>query len=123
MMCDASTEMGTQADDDVTRKRFLWGTVLAWIPIPVFIFPMIANAISARKATGLGAVAGGLSEAFLTFGLAVTLVSEVAAIVFLLRAFSKGHPIRGFFTIFFICCSSLVLFFLGWLFLVRLHHS
>jgi len=115
--------MGTQADDDVTRKRFLWGTLLAWIPIPVFMFPTIANEISARKATGLGAVAGGLPEAFLTFGFAVTLVSEVAAIVFLLRAFSKGHSMRTFFSAFSICCSSLVLFVLGLLFFVRLHHS
>jgi hypothetical protein len=49
--------------DDAQKKRFLWGVLLAWIPFFFFILPAFFNAfreISTQKATGLGAVAGGV---------------------------------------------------------------
>ena len=61
--------------DDVKGKRFLWGVLLAWIPFFFFVLPAFFNAfreISTPKATGLGAVAGGFTEAFATFGFAAS---------------------------------------------------
>jgi hypothetical protein len=40
-------------------------------------------------------VAGGLTETFLLFGLLVTVVFEVAAIILLVRAFERGHWLRS----------------------------
>ena len=104
---------------DPAKRRFLWGALLTWTPFFVAVFPTIIgifNAfreISTQKATGLGAVAGGLTEAFATFGLFATLVVEVAGIVLLVRAFSKEHPMRTLFSILSICCSGLMLTILG----------
>jgi predicted metal-binding membrane protein len=105
--------------DDPAKRRFLWGVLLAWTPFFVAVLPTIIgifNAfreISTQKATGLGAVAGGLTEAFATFGLFATVVFEVTALVLLVRAFSKGHPMRTFFSVLSICCSGLMLTILG----------
>ncbi len=51
--------------------------------------------VSREKATGLAAVAGGVTELLATFGLAVTLVFEVVAIILLLRSFSGERPARA----------------------------
>ena len=102
--------------DDVKEKRFLWGMLLASIPLFFLMLPAIFNAfreISTQKATGLGAVAGGFGQAFATFGLATTLVLEVAGIVLLVRTFSKEHPMRTFLSVISISCSGLTLAILG----------
>ena len=112
--------MDAQADA-IKRKRFLWGVLLAWAPFLFLIFPTAVtffSSLSSQKATGLGAVAGGLSESLVTFGLAVTLAFELVAIVLLLRAFSRGHPLRAFFSVLSICCSGIVLFGFGLFFWV-----
>ena len=101
--------------DDPAKRRFLWGVLLAWTPFFFSVF-LLLNAfreISTQKATGLGAVAGGLTEAFAIFGLVATVVFEVTALVLLVRAFSKEHPIRTFFSVVSICCSGLMLSILG----------
>jgi hypothetical protein len=106
----------TGRPDDPAKRRFLWGVLLAWTPFFFSVFPGLLNAfreISTQKATGLGAVAGGLTEAFATFGLFATVVFEVTALVLLVRAFSKGHPMRTFFSVLSICCSGLMLTILG----------
>jgi hypothetical protein len=90
----------------------LWGVLLAWIPFFFFMLPAVFNGfreISTQKATGLGAVAAGFTEAFATFGFAASVALPVAAIVLLLRALSKEHPTRTFFAILSICCSALTL--------------
>ena len=69
--------------------------------------------IATQKQTGLGAVAGGLSEMAVTFGLVVIVGSQVAAIVMLLRTLSSGHPIRTIVAIISICCSGVLLLALG----------
>jgi hypothetical protein len=106
----------TGRPDDPAKRRFLWGVLLAWTPFFFSVFPGLLNAfreISTQKATGLGADAGGLTEAFATFGLFATVVFEVTALVLLVRAFSKGHPMRTFFSVLSICCSGLMLTILG----------
>ena len=88
--------------DPLKKKRFLWGVLLAWVPwLPTLIG--VGNAfrgISAEKATGLAAVAGGLTETFLSFGLLATVVFEVGAIILLVRAFERGHSLRNLFLAF-----------------------
>jgi len=109
------------------EKRFLWGVLLAWAPwLPTIVGLGYAfRGISAEKATGLAAVAGGLTEAFLLLGLLITLVFEVVAIILLLRAFEFGHWLRSLLSAFSIFSSGLMLLLFGlflWLSWVRTHH-
>lgn len=117
--------------DDIKRKRFLWGVCLAWTPFLFFFIPTAMGIFSAfrgisrEKATGLAAVAGGMTEFFSTFGLAAILVFEVAAIILLLRTFSGGRPVRALFSVISICCSGFMLTILGlflWVVFFLSHH-
>jgi hypothetical protein len=67
--------------DERKKTRFFWGVLLAWVPtIPLALaFVHIPRDIPTSKAIGLGAVAGMLAEAYLTLGIGLTLVFEVAA--------------------------------------------
>ncbi|HUM06580.1 MAG TPA: hypothetical protein VLT90_14030 [Terriglobales bacterium] len=93
------------------NKRFFWGLLLVWAPwLPTLIG--LANAfrgISTEKATGLAAVAGGLTEMFVLVGLITTLVFQVVAIVLLLRAFEAGHQLRNLFSVISVFFSVLML--------------
>jgi hypothetical protein len=79
---------------DRKSQWFLWGTVLTLIlsiPFMVGMFIGMFNAfrgISEQKATGLGAVAGGIAEGYVTFGVILAYVLPVTAIVLLVRSFS-----------------------------------
>jgi hypothetical protein len=114
--------------DERANKRFFCGVLLAWIPaLPlVFTFFLGVRDLSTSHATGLAAVAGGLAEAYLTLGVGLALVFEVAAIVLLLRSFSRGQLMRTLFAIASLCCSALILFLFGifvWLFFFKIPHS
>jgi hypothetical protein len=83
--------------DQLQKKRFNYGVALAWVPL-VFLIPGLMNAfrgILSSKATGLGAVAGGIGEMLATFGFAAMLVFQIGAIVLLGRSFSKDHRLRS----------------------------
>lgn len=114
----------------VTRGRFLWGAILAWVPILIIVVPglmEIFRGITNQKATGLGAVAGGLSEAFVTFGIVAFVTAQVTAIVLLVRSVGMGGTVQNFFAIFSIGLSVVTLVATGlllWLILFiipRLH--
>lgn len=107
--------MGAEATYEAGKNKFLWGLVLAWAPaIPVIIgMRNTFRGISETKATGLGAVAGGLAEAFLIFGLMATLAFQVGGIVLLSRSFSPGHGARAVFSALSIGWSILTLLLLG----------
>ncbi len=101
--------------------------LLAWTPwLPTLIgLGYVFRGIATEKATGLAVVAGGLTEMFLLFGLLVTVVFEVAAIILLVRAFEPGHWLRSLFLAFSLCLSGLMLLLFGaflWLSWFRLHH-
>jgi hypothetical protein len=104
--------MDTNAELTATQ-RFRWGILLAWIPLLFFLIPtmfaFINAALSPQKATGLGAVAGGLSESLATFGLIATIGCEVGGIVLLVGTVSRSHPTRGVLAILSVCCSVLLL--------------
>ena len=113
---------------DQSRKRFLWGVALAWVPgIPILIGLRDAFiGINNSKATGLAAVAGGLAETYVTVGLAATLICEVWAMTLIFRSFSRGHGLRSAFSILTLCMSglTLILFCLSlWLFWFQSHHN
>lgn len=95
----------------VNQKRFFWGLLLVWAPwLPTLLG--LANAfrgISTEKATGLAAVAGGLTETFVLVGLVTTLVFQVVAIVLFVRTFETGHRFRNFFSAVSIFFSVLLL--------------
>jgi hypothetical protein len=107
--------MNEGSSHDGPRKWLLWGAVLAGVSsIPFFIlFFNFLRALSPAKATGLAAVAGGLAEAYATFGLILTLVLPVAAIVLLSRSFSRGNPTHKALSLLFILWSAFILLLYG----------
>jgi len=114
--------------DERAKKRFFWGVLLAWIPaLPlVFTFFLVFRDLSTSHATGLAAVAGGLAEAYATLGVGLTLVFEVAAVVLLVRSFSRGQLMRSLITVVSLGCSALILFLFGifvWLFFFKMPHT
>ena len=105
-----------QAEVGINRKTFVWGLLLVWSPIVLFIVSNVPAVltISRQRTSGLGAVAGGLSEALATYGLFVALASQVLAIVLLVRAFSQGQSLRrALVSIISICCAGVVLLICG----------
>src|SRR5258708_4789438 len=96
--------------DGIKRKRFLWGVGLAWTPFLFLIIPLFSAfcGIAREKATGMAVLGGALVEFFSTFGLAATLVFEVAAIILLLRTFSGGRPGGAPFSVMCICCCGFI---------------
>jgi hypothetical protein len=114
--------------DEPKKRRFVWGVLLAWAPwIPILIG--LGNAlisIPRQKATGIGVVAGGLTELFVVWGVGAIVIGQVVAIVLLFRAFSAGHWARSLFTMLSIGLSSLMLILVGlflWLSWFQVHHS
>jgi hypothetical protein len=79
--------------------------------------------ISEQKAVGVAAVAGGLAEAYSSFGLLLALIFPVAAIVLLAKSFSGNHRLRSVFSVLCICWNALALAFGGlfvWLWFIYL---
>jgi hypothetical protein len=114
--------------DDVNTKRVCWGALLVWIPwVPILIgLGLTLRGIAKQKATGIVAVAGGLNELFVVWGIGAILIGQVAAIVLLSRAFSAGHIVRNLFSAVSICLSGILLLLVGlflWLSLSQAHHS
>ena len=102
-------------ENELARKRFLWGVLLAWAPwVPTLMgLGYTLQGIWGARATGLGAVAGGLSELFVACGIGAILIGEIAAIVFLSRTFSRGHRLRSLFSFLSILMSSMMLCIVG----------
>jgi hypothetical protein len=112
---------------DINRKNFVWGVLLAWSPIALFVVSMVRAMIemSGQRTSGLGAVAGGLSEVLVTYGLLISFASQILAIVLLVRAISEGQSAgRTAVAVISICSAGMVLLMCGavvW-FLVRTVH-
>jgi hypothetical protein len=89
--------------------------VLAWTPWIPALFGMgyAFRGMSELRATGPAVVAAGLNESYVVCGICATLISEVAAIVLLLRAFLPGHWMRGLFSVLSICLGGLMLLLVG----------
>ena len=65
------------------------------------------------KQNGLGAVAGGISEIYMTIGMVSTILLPAIAIVFLLRSLSKVRLARSLFAGALVFWSTLVLAYYG----------
>jgi hypothetical protein len=107
--------MNNDLRQDTKRKWFLWGMTFAWIPFIPTIIGLFNSfkGISENKATGLAAVAGGWSEGYVTFGLILSLLLPLAAIVLLAKSSSSLHPMRTLLSWFSIGWSVLALVFSG----------
>lgn len=109
-MCPACGQR-VRSDDDRKRKRFFWGLALAWLPfVPVLVG--LANTfrgISENKATGLGAVAGGIAEMGVLCVLTLVPILAISAMVLLLRSLSKAHPVRNVWAMISVCWSALMI--------------
>jgi hypothetical protein len=109
-------------DDLKRRRRFLWGVFLAWSTLPPLMYGC-ANSfkgISQQKAIGLAAVVAGLAEGLIPYGLLLTVIVQVTAIVMLVRGFSSEHSGRSVLSVVSIGWSVLTLLLLTtmvWLFL------
>jgi hypothetical protein len=101
-------------------RSFLLGAALAWAPwIPIFVgFVRVLHDVSATKATGLGAVAGGLTEVFVVCGIGAILAGEIVAIILLSRSLASGHRARNAFSILSMCLSASMLVLVGLFFWV-----
>ena len=103
----------------------MWGTVVT-CTLSIPLIAGMSNAfrgISTEKATGLAAVAGGLAEAYVTFGVVLAFALPIAAIFLLSRSLARGHGMRSLFSILCICWNALMVALAGlflWLYLVYL---
>lgn len=93
--------------------------LLAWIPIVVFMTPVVIGIVHAlmematQKATGLGVAVGGFNQAFVLFGFLSMLAFQVAAIVLLARSFAGGNAVRSVTAALSIVCSGLMIVLVG----------
>jgi len=96
---------------DASSKRFLIGITLAWAPwiLTIIGLAYAFRGISNTTATGLAAVAGGLAESFVLWGVLAMVVAQVAAIVWLGKSFSPEHWLRNLVSVFSIVLSGLLL--------------
>lgn len=80
------------------RRRFLYGLLLAWAPLLCLLPGLYSTfrGVSTQKATGLGAVAGGLTEFLVIVGLVALVVSQLFAIRLLAGELSRKQPMRTF---------------------------
>jgi hypothetical protein len=101
--------------NDNAAKAFNRGLLLTWVPFLLFMIPMLADAfrgISNSKATGLAAVAGGIAEGLVIFGLAAIVITQIVAILVLARTFNRRHFLRSLFSALSIACSLLLISFM-----------
>jgi hypothetical protein len=74
------------------QSKFTKGLLFAWVPLLLFAVPvliMMVREVSSQKATGLGAVAGVLSEFLTSFGMLAVVVCEVYGVILLVGTLSK----------------------------------
>jgi ACR3 family arsenite efflux pump ArsB len=108
--------------ENLKTRRFLWGMLLAWSTLtPVMNSCVNAfKGISEQKATGMAALVGGLAEGLVPYGLVLTIIAQVTAIILLMRGFSRGDTGRSVLSAVSICWSALTLFLIAstvWLYL------
>lgn len=98
------------------QSGFVRGLVFAWIPLLLFMVPAameMFRGVSGQKATGLGAVAGGLTNGLVIFGIVAIVACEVYGVVLLARSFSRDHVATSFLALISIVFAALVLLLVG----------
>jgi hypothetical protein len=101
--------------NDPATRRFVGGMVLAWAPwIPTLIGLGYAfRGIWNTKATGLAAVAGGIAESLVWWGLMSMIACQVVAVVWLVRSISREHWMRSVVSAASVCASAGILLLVG----------
>jgi hypothetical protein len=96
-------------------RRFMGGLLLAWAPwIPTLIgLGYVFRGISASKAIGIAAVAGGIRESLVLWGLVSMIVCQIMAIVWLVRSTSREHWVRSAVSAASVCASAVILLLMG----------
>jgi len=92
-----------------------WAMLLAWAPwIPTFFgLGRLFIGMSRSRAMGLVVVAGEMVEMLVLWGIATLVITQIIAIVWLFRSFSKNNVFRSLISFFSICASGLMLLFVG----------
>jgi hypothetical protein len=96
-----------------TNKLFIWGIILAFIPSIGLLLGVFngLRGISNQNATGLGAVAGGFEEAFVTTGALAAILLPIIVIVMLIKSLSGSSSFRKFVSVVSIGWCALLLVF------------
>jgi len=99
-------------EKDLVQKRFLWGLLLSWTPWVPTLFGVgwVVVGVLNSKATGIAVVAGGIAELLVWWGITATLISQIAAIIWLARSFSTTHIWRSLVAAASIFASTVTLF-------------
>ena len=85
--------------------------MLAWAPWLAMVpglWSMFIG-INSSKATGLAAVAGGMAEALVWWGLATLVAAQLVALIWLVRCFSKQDTFHNLISFVSICASGMML--------------
>jgi len=80
----------------------------SWVPLLIGLIYAFRG-ISNTKATGIAAVAGGFGEGMVVWGLGTMIVSQVIAITWLWRSFSREHISRNVLSVLSIGASLVML--------------
>ncbi|HVO63710.1 MAG TPA: hypothetical protein VMT53_22495 [Terriglobales bacterium] len=99
------------ATADPKRKRFLWGIAVGWCTLIPLVYGCSNSfkGISEQKATGVGAVAGGVAEACVIVGALVLILYPRIAIYLLVTSWSRGQATRNFLSVITILWSGFTL--------------
>ncbi len=102
-------------ENTLTKKWFLWGLLLSWVPwIPMMVsIRYLFIGINHSRAIGLAAVAGGMAEGLVLWGVVAMFISQIAAIVWLFRSFSRDLWIRNVVPVISMGMSALMLTMVG----------
>jgi hypothetical protein len=108
----------------MSDDKKLWrGLALTWGPWLVVIVPVVFNmfrGIREQKATGLGAVAGGIVEVLVTWGLLSLVLCEVGGMVLLAKSVRGGDRLRAVLAVMSLVFAALALVLVGgWVMLLR----
>jgi hypothetical protein len=101
--------------NDPAKRRSVVGMFLAWAPLVPMVIGLgyAFRGISNTKATGLSAVAGGIGESLVLWGLVSMIACQVVAVVWLVRSISRAHFMRSLVSVASVCASAVILLLSG----------
>jgi hypothetical protein len=72
-----------------------------------------SEAYLTRKHTGVAAIAGGIGESLVLWGLVSMIVCQIVAVVWLVRSISREHLMRSLVSVASVCTSAVILLLTG----------
>lgn len=97
----------------------MWGMLLTGmssVPVAIGIIEAIRSVrqVTEQQATGLGVVLGGVAETYSVFGLTLTFLLPLAAVIFLAKSFAEEKRARAALSIICICWGALMMAIPAW---------